>query len=100
MAPLPPSQEDQDLALQREALRRRHLEGGEDSLGDDPGIGEGSTTPATHDVPSAAEPVRLELGVDAEMLEIIIAEIEVNFFPSEIQISLSQIIPWIHAVSC
>lgn len=77
-----PVQDDRDLALQREALMQRHLPGSEDSVGEDPL----ATSPAqlaippAHSASDSAGPVRLELGIDAEMLDKILDELdEVNW---------------------
>lgn len=75
-----PAQDDHDLALQREALMQRHLPESEDNVGEDPL----ATSPEQLAVPPArgafdsAGPVRLELGMDAEMLDKILDELEVN----------------------
>lgn len=74
-----PVQDDRDLALQREALMQRHLPGSEDNVGEDPL----ATSPAQLAIPPAhssasdyAGPVRLELGMDAEMLDKILDELD------------------------
>lgn len=110
-----PSQEDHALAHQRESLKKRHLPGSDDSVGEDPlalvtdtdsqgakdeeisGVlchrqplckkaedekekekeEEGGEAVNRHQ--AAAGPVRLELGMDAEVLDKILHEIEVSF---------------------
>lgn len=99
------SQEDRALALQRQSLRQRHLPESDDRVGEDPLAPlAGETTSASHgeegstasgessnDQPfreqqdgvsfacggASAGPVRLELGMDAEVLDKILDEIEV-----------------------
>lgn len=73
-----PVQDDRDLALQREALLKRHLPGSEDSVGEDP-LATSPTPlaiPPAHSAFDSAGPVRLELGMDAEMLDKILDELD------------------------
>lgn len=98
------SQEDRVLALQRQSLRQRHLPGSDDRVGEDPlgslvggttstsrGQGREESGELANDEPSReqqdvvsfaneapAGPVRLELGMDAEVLDKILDEIEVG----------------------
>lgn len=75
-------QEARDLALQREVLKKRHLPGGEDSIGDDPlvALSEDLTSCSSPycDPLSSAGAVQLELGMDAKELDNLLTEIEVN----------------------
>lgn len=97
------SQEDRILALQRQSLKQRHLPGSNDRVGEDPfaalvggiastseGQERGAPGELSSDQPlceqhdgvsfnceAPAGPVRLELGMDAEVLDKILDEIEV-----------------------
>lgn len=96
-------QEDRSLALQRLALKQRHLPGSNDSIGEDPlglvlevetstsqgererenGDGGGlSFQPSCEDQNHAppVAPVRLELGMQPELLDKLLDEIEVSWF--------------------
>lgn len=77
-----PVQEAHDLALQREALKKRHLPGGADSIGDDPLLAssEESTSGSSpcRVALSSTGAVRLELGMDTKELDELLTEIEVN----------------------
>lgn len=89
-----PVQEAHDLALQREALKKRHLPGSADSIGDDPLVAssEESTSVSSpyRGALSSAGAVRLELGMDAKELDKLLTEIEVNIkLFREIDIPLS-----------
>lgn len=94
-------QEDRILALQRQSLRQRHLPGSDDRVGEDPLAPlVGGTTSTWHGqewepgefsndegeeqnggsvtYEPPAGPVRLELGMDPEVLDTILDEIEVR----------------------
>ncbi|CAM9878211.1 unnamed protein product [Ascophyllum nodosum] len=74
------AQEDREISLQRERLRRRHMTGGEDSTGEDPLASRAeelsTSSPPCHGSLSTSEPVRLELGIDPDLLNTILAEVE------------------------
>lgn len=99
------SQEDRALALQRQSLRQRHLPGSDDGVGEDPlalvdgggatstsrgGEGEEPRALSSYQtfrerqdgisctLEAPAGPIRLEVGVDAEVLDKILHEIEVR----------------------
>lgn len=78
-------QEDEDLSLQREKLKKRHLPGGEDSIGDDPLSSPLGDSAASSPCSSfqCEGPVRLELGMDAEVLDKVLAELEVSLHCTE-----------------
>lgn len=78
------AQVDCDIAFQRETLRRRQVPGGEDSVGDDPlaTLCEESAPPPCDDLLLSTGPIRLELGMDAALLDNILAELEVNHLVS------------------